>query len=348
METLYVLEPGAYLRKEAGCLSIVKDRQVIETIPLEGLKRLLLVGRASLTGAVLDVLIQNRVETVFITAGGRYRGRLAVDEHGHVELRRSQYLRLSDPLFNLRAAQVVVKGKIVNMQRFLSLRARQNGSDVLRYAAVRLKAMAATVPSTQNTDQVRGIEGAATAVYYKVFAEMLTNPQFVFKHRSRRPPLDPVNALLSFVYTLMTNEVLSAIKTCGLDPFLGALHEVSYGRPSLACDLVEEYRCFLGDRLVLGLLNRRAIGPEDFVIRADPPAEFTDEAEMRAKRPVEMKPAVCRSFIAAYEKMMQGQLHYKPLGRNVSYRMLLLHQVRRYADWLQDEAKVYQPFAWES
>lgn len=347
MEAIYLLEPGAYLRKDANCLSVVKGGQLVDRIPLEGLKRLVLVGRASLTGAVLDVLIQNRVETVFITATGRYRGRLAVDEHSHVELRRAQYLRLSDPGFALSSAAVMVKGKIANMQRFLLLRGRRDQNEVLRQAAVRLKAMAAAASQAKGLDQLRGIEGAATAVYFQVFNAMILNGAFVFRGRTRRPPLDPVNALMSFVYTLLTNEVLSAIKTCGLDPFLGALHEVSYGRPSLACDLVEEYRCFLGDRLVLGLINHKAIGPEDFIVRASPPAEFVDEAEMRAKRPVEMKPSVCRSFIAAYEKMMQRDIFYKPGGHKVTYRMLLLHQARRFAEWLKDDARIYQPFAWE-
>jgi CRISPR-associated protein Cas1 len=157
-----------------------------------------------------------------------------------------------------------------------------------------------------------------------------------------------VNALLSFVYTLLTNEVLSAIKTCGLDPYMGSLHDISYGRPSLACDLVEEYRSFLGDRLVLGLLNRKAIEPGDFVYRKAPPAEFADEQEMKAKRPVEMKPGVSRAFIAAYEEMMKRPVNYPPLQKKIGYRWLMVQQVRHFADYLTGESNSYKPFSWDS
>jgi CRISPR-associated protein Cas1 len=132
-----------------------------------------------------------------------------------------------------------------------------------------------------------------------------------------------------------------------LDPYLGALHEVAYGRPSLACDLVEEYRAHLGDRLVLGLINRRMIGPEDFVYRPPPPDTFVDEADLRARRPVEMKPAVARTFIAAYEEMMNRRITDPIQGRKVTYRGLMLNQVGRFAAYLEDPEKVYAPFAWE-
>jgi CRISPR-associated protein Cas1 len=153
--------------------------------------------------------------------------------------------------------------------------------------------------------------------------------------------------MLSFVYTMLTNEVLSAVKTVGLDPYLGALHDVSYGRPSLACDLVEEYRAFLGDRMVLSLINLKVIRPEDFVYRSPPPAEFVDEEEMKRKRPVEMKPATCRAFIATYEEMMKREVYYPPLNKNISYRFLMLNQARRFAEFLQDPENEYQPFQWE-
>ena len=125
------------------------------------------------------------------------------------------------------------------------------------------------------------MEGAGTRTYYAEFGRLIRNPSFSFNGRNRRPPRDPVNALLSFVYTLLTNDVQSAIKARGLDPYLGTLHEISYGRPSLACDLVEEYRCPLGDRMVLGLINRKMIRPDDFVYKNQPPDNFIDEREMR-------------------------------------------------------------------
>jgi len=347
MESVYVLEPGSYLRREGISLKVVKEDRIIDHIPAEGLKRLMLIGYVSLSGGVLDFLIQNRIETVFVTPTGRFRARLAINEHRHVALRKAQYLRLSNDDFALETAKNIVRGKILNMIRLLLLRAQQYRDPDLKLAAVKLKSTASHMENIRDMEALREVEGAASRVYFELFGHMLLNDLFKFSGRNRRPPLDPVNALLSFVYTLLTNEVLSAIKSCGLDPYLGSLHALSYGRPSLACDLVEEYRCFLGDRLVLGLINRRAIRPEDFVYRKRPPKDFVDEAEMKAKRPVEMKSAVNRALIGAYEDMMKRDILYSPLNKKISYRWLILQQARHFGDCLENPEKAYTPFAWE-
>lgn len=348
MEAVYVLEPGSYIRREGMTLKVVKAGKVLEQIPADGLKRLMLVGYVSLTGGVLDFLIRNRVETVFMTPTGRYRARLTLDEQGHVALRRSQYLQLSRKEFALETARTVVSGKIRNMLRLTLLRARQYGDETLKIAAASLNSASAHVKDVKEMDGLRGVEGAATRAYFSAFNQMLRNEAFSFKGRNRRPPLDPVNALLSFVYTLLTNEVLSAIQAGGLDPYLGALHEPLQGRPSLACDLVEEYRTFLGDRLVLGLINRKVIGKDDFVYGKKPPLAFVDEEEMRRKRPVLMKPAICRAFIQAYEEMMKRDVYYPPLDKNITYRWLILQQARRFGNYLKAPEKEYLPFTWDA
>lgn len=347
-ESIYILEPGSYLRREGLALKVVKDNNVVDHIPADGLKKLMLIGHVSLSGAVMDYLIQNRVETVFMTPTGRFRARLVPDEHKHVALRKAQYLRLSDAGIALRAATAIVKGKAVNTSRMLLLRGRDYGVEELKIAAARIRPMTLAAEKAKELGVLRGMEGAIARVYYSVFPHLVRNPDFSFNGRSRRPPLDPINALLSFAYTLVTNEVLSAVKSVGLDPYLGALHEEAYGRPSLACDLAEEYRCFIADRIVLGLVNRQMIQPDDFVYRGKPPAEFTDEEEMAQKRPVEMKPAVCRAFIASYEEMMQRRIHYPPLGKQLTYRWLIMNQVRRFASSLQNPETTYEPLIWET
>jgi CRISPR-associated protein Cas1 len=348
MEAVYVLEPGTFLKREGAVLKLVRGNEVISSIPASGLKRLILMGYVSLTGAVLDFLITNRIETVFLTPTGRFRARLGIDEHRHVTLRKAQYDLLGRPEAALSTARMIVEGKIRNSLSFLRLRARQYDAPQLRMAAAQLRSLLFQAQTAKDVEILRGIEGAAARAYFSVFCHLIKNEAFEFKGRNKRPPLDPVNALLSFVYTLLTNEVLSAIKTCGLDPYLGSLHDVSYGRPSLACDLVEEYRCFLGDRLVLGLLNRRAIEPRDFIYRKTPPAEFADEDEMKAKRPVEMKPAVGRAFVAAYEEMMKRPVTYPPLQKKIGYRWLMVQQVRHFADYLTGDSKNYKPFSWDN
>lgn len=333
METLYVVEPGSYIQKSGDCLTILRQGTVLETVPAKGLTKLVLTGNISLSGPVMDHLIKNRIETVFLTPSGRFRARLMIDEHRHVALRRAQYIRLEDPEFKLGVMKTLVSGKFKNMTEFLVRRGREYQELKLKSAAATLKALSRPLDTAADPSAVRGIEGAGTRIYFSVFNILLRNREFHFSGRNRRPPLDPVNALLSFVYTLLTNEVISAIKGCGLDPYMGTLHEISYGRPSLACDLVEEYRSLIGDRFVLGLVNRKMIRPGDFLYRDLDPQAFSDEQEMAHKRPVEMKPYLYRTFIRSYEEVMQGPS---------AFRRLIQTQVRAFAESLLDPAKKYQ------
>ena len=347
MESLYVLEPGTFLRREGSSLKVMQGKKMVERIPAGDLKRLMLVGYVSLTGSVLDFLISNRIETVFVTPTGRFRARLGLDEHRHVALRSAQYLRLNEKPYALDTARRLVQGKIRNMYRFLRFRSVQYKNEALKITALKLRSMAAHTDSVKEMEILRGLEGAASRIYFSAFPGLIRNPDFSFQGRNKRPPRDPVNALLSFVYTLLTNEVQSAISICGLDPYLGSLHEISYGRPSLACDLVEEYRVFLGDRLVLGLINKKLIHPHDFILRENAPASFADEEEMKNTRPVEMKPAVTRALISSYEEMMRRSVHYPRTDKKITYRWLMLSQVRLFAQSLENPETPYQPFEWE-
>jgi CRISPR-associated protein Cas1 len=344
METIYILEPGCYVRREAGALCVVKERRIIDRIPAEGLKRLILVGNMNLTSGVLDFLIRRRVETVFMTPTGRFRARLGIDEHRHVALRKAQYSRLGDPGFVTRTARLIVSGKVRNMVRLLLLRGRQYNEPNLRNTAASLKILEGRLEQTDDLQRIRGLEGAAARGYFRSFGRLIRNDRFIFNGRNRRPPLDPVNALLSFTYTLLTNEVLSAIKACGMDPYMGGLHEISYGRPSLACDLVEEYRVFLGDRLVLGLINRKAVSPEDFIYRHNRQLAYRDENEMASNRPVEMRPPIRRAFVASYEQMMKRVVKKGPDQTKTTYRGLIMLQVRAFAEYLQNPDRIYAPF----
>jgi CRISPR-associated protein Cas1 len=335
MNSLYILEPGSYIRKDGNCLKIMRDRTVLDTIPASGLQQLTLAGRASLSGAVLDFLIKNRIDTVFLTPGGRFRARLLLDESGHVALRQQQYLRLADDAFRLDLARRIVKGKLENQARLLLRRAGQYSLDELRAVAVQIKALQHKLSAAADTDQVRGIEGYGARLYYSVFGLLLRAEGFTFTGRNRRPPRDPVNALLSFVYTLFTNEVLNCIKRAGLDPYLGALHEIAHGRPSLACDLVEEWRIF-GERLVLTLINRKVVQPDDFV--------HNTVAGPDKEQPVLMKPAVSRALIAAWHRQLDQRLYYPQSGRETVMRWIIYGQCRHLAKSLQEDGVSYHPF----
>jgi len=334
MDSLYIVEQGCYLKKDGECLKIVKGKKVIQTIPATGLRRLVIAGWNSLSGSVLDFLIRNQVDTVFMTPTGRFRARLLLDDTGHVELRQRQYVRLSDSAFRVSAARAVVAGKLENHVRFLRRRAVQRDVQELASVALQIHALAAQLEGEHDLDRIRGLEGYSARLMYGVFGLLITNREFEFRGRNRRPPLDPVNALLSFVYTLLTNEVQNAVKVAGLDPYLGALHEPGRGRPSLACDLVEEWRAW-GERMVLALINRKMIEPGDFIFR---------KARDNGARPVEMKPAVCRALIASYEKQMEQRVYYPAADETTSLRMIVHGQARSFARSLEDGADVYTPF----
>ncbi|WP_457573880.1 CRISPR-associated endonuclease Cas1 [Desulfolithobacter sp.] len=334
MDALYILEPGSYLRKDGDCLKILRDNTVLDTIPASGLRQLTLGGRVSLSGPVLDFLIKNRIDTVFMTPEGRFRARLLLDEPGHVELRQQQYLRLADTRFKRDTAREIVRGKLENQARLLLRRGSRNSIAEVRTAAIQIKALEQKLDSADDVEQIRGIEGYGARLFYSVFGLMLRS-DFSFTGRNRRPPRDPINALLSFVYTLFTNEVQNGIKRTGLDPYLGALHEIAPGRPSLACDLVEEWRIF-GERLVLTLVNRRVVKPEDFICNQPGPDG--------RKIPVRMKPAVCRALIAAYHRQLEQVLFYPYTGQDTRLRWIIHSQCRRFAESLAKDGTIYKPY----
>ena len=345
-ESVYVLETGAWLKKDGGSLQVVKGNTVIDRIPGHGLKRLVLMGRVSMTSGVVDFLMENQVETVFASSSGRFRARLGVDAGSHVERRMAQYSRLSDPGFAAAAARSIVAGKLGNMARLCGKRARDYGSGELSMFAVRLKA-AVPPPEEPSMDRIRGYEGLGSRMYFSAFAHLIRNDDFPFNGRNKRPPRDPVNAMLSYVYTVLTMDVLSAIQAVGLDPYLGVLHEIAWGRPSLACDLVEEFRPMVADRLVLGLVNRKVVAPDDFIRRSPEVRTYADDGDMARNRPVEMKPQARTRLMAAYEEMMNATVRAGTERSKIKIRTLITRQVRLFDESLKDGGKPYQPFVWD-
>ena len=349
MQRAYILEPGTYLRKSGPNIALVRGKKVVEEVALKGLQQLTLIGYTTLSGAVIRELIKHRVETVLLNGRGRFEGRISIDEHKHVQRRQAQYVKLADREFLVKTARDVVVGKLRTQARFLNLRGRKLNKEPLLAWGMAINALSRQVAGLsggQDMQLVRGMEGQGSRLYFQAFPHLISNPLFSFTGRNRRPPLDPVNALLSFVYTLLTNEVLTAIKRVGLDPYLGSLHEPAYGRPSLACDLVEEWRVFLGDRLVLGLLNRRTMSPDDFVFRQVTNTDYVDEKDLKSKRPVEMKPGICRAFLKSYEEWMNKSILVPATNRHATYRGLILDQVRLFERYLLDEVAAYAPFDW--
>lgn len=332
MKTAYITEQGAMLRRDGHVLQVWCGRKRRAELLVHDLDQLVLMGNIMVTPAVLDFLIAERVDTVFMTIHGRFRGRLMHDHSKNVRLRLEQYRRLQEPATALATARAIVRGKVMNARAFLMKSARrQGGSPPLSHAAERLLAMAERVPEMETLDQVRGCEGRASAVYFEVFGAVLRNPEFTFEGRNRRPPMDPVNVLLSLGYTLLANAVETAVQIVGLDPYLGALHDVAYGRPSLVCDLMEEYRSVIVDPMVAACINQRSFSAGDF--------ESGAEGE-----PVRFKRAAMRWFVELFERRLRGEIVYPPRGQRLTYRQVIEEQVRQFARYLLGSEAEYEPF----
>ncbi len=332
MKTAYITEQGATLRRDGAVLQVWTGKKRRAELLVHDLDQLVLMGNIMVTPAVLDFLIAERVDTVFMSIHGRFRGRLLHEHSKNVRLRLAQYKQLDDAAVALGVAKRIVRGKLLNARAFfLKAARRQGGSEDLAQAASRLLAMAERLEQMASLDQVRGCEGRASAVYFGVFNALLRNPDFSFSGRNRRPPLDPVNVLLSLGYTLLANAVETAVQIVGLDPYLGALHDVAYGRPSLVCDLMEEYRSVIVDPMVVACINQRSFSPEDF--------EGGGDGE-----PVQIRRAAMRWFVELFERRIRGQIFYPPRGQRLTYRQVIEEQVRHFARTLLGTDAAYEPF----
>lgn len=319
MRSVYVTRPGASLRRQGQRLQVCVGRKCEEEIPAHDLEQLVLMGNIVLTPAAVDLIVDRGIDTVYLTLHGRYRARIVHGLSSNVRLRLAQYRRLTDEAETLALARTVVRGKAANQRAVLLRHRRRHGdTDALRRAEAAIRASVARLEEAEDLDAVRGCEGAAAAAYFRVFGALLRSEDFHFDHRNRRPPLDPVNVLLSFGYTLLSNVVEAAVNVVGLDPYLGALHAPAAGRPSLVCDLEEEFRAPVVDALVLAAIHQRAFKREDF-------------EEVGPGEPVHMKPEAARWLVTLFERRMERPVRYPPLGDRFPYRKVIELQVRRLA-----------------
>lgn len=333
MRTVYVTQDGATVRREGGRLVVSARRQVVAEVLMQDLHQLVLMGNVMLTPAAMDLLIAHRVDTVFVTSHGRYRGRIVHGLSGNVKLRLRQYKTLQEPAVAITVARTLVRAKLENARVFVLRFARRHGdpTEALERAARAQRAATARVGLAQTLDEVRGCEGSAAAAYFRSFGALLRAEGFTFNGRSRRPPLDPVNALLSVGYTILANATEAATEIVGLDPYVGALHSLEAGRPSLVCDLMEEMRVPVIDAVVVASLNKGVLRPDDF--------ESVGEGE-----PVIVKREAMTTFARIVEKRLSTPVYYPPTETKLTYRQVLEQQARAFARWVMGTAPDYVPF----
>lgn len=283
MTVLYMTDPGSTLGASSRTLVVRHGGQERACVPALGLERVVVLGPSHLTSAALTLCADEQVELVVVSHGARVMTRLGASEKG-LATRAAQHRRATDSTFCIAFARVVVRGKVRNQRRLLG-RSRTATLESVSAARTALGALIDRVPAVETLAALRGVEGRASALYFRAL-RTLVNPEFGFRGRSRRSPRDAANAMLSFAYTLLTAEAAAAVAAAGLEPALGFYHGPRGGRPALALDLVEEFRAAVADALLLQLAGWRAVRPSQF--------RDTD-------RGVRMNPVARRRLLEGYE-----------------------------------------------
>ncbi|MCB2188427.1 MAG: type I-C CRISPR-associated endonuclease Cas1c [Deltaproteobacteria bacterium] len=327
LNTLFVTREKSQVVKDGECLLVKSGGEVLLRAPISLLGGVVCLGRVFVTPQALAHCAENGVMVSYLTENGRFLARVVGPVSGNVLLRRQQFRAADDLCAAAAIARVVVTAKAANCRTVLRRAARAGappaGQTALGEAASSLQPILEALANPCSLDEVRGLEGAAAAAYFGVFDHLITQQKvdFFFRERNRRPPLDRVNAMLSFVYTLLVHDVSAACQAVGLDPQVGFLHRDRPGRPSLALDLMEELRPLVGDRLVLSLINRRQVTAKGFQISGSGAVTMSDDCR--------------RAIIVAYqdrkkEEILHPFLEEKlPMGLLPFVQALLLSRLLR-------------------
>ncbi len=339
LNNLYVTTQGAYLARENETVAVRIEHETRLRVPIHTLSGIMCFGNVSCSPFLLGLCGEHDVGVAFLTEYGRFLARVQPPVSGNVLLRREQYRRADDLQESATIARSVLAGKIANGRSVLMRTAREGKDatqgDVLHKAIEALLRLSKRLENPLPLDIARATEGEAAAIYFGVFDHLITvqKEDFVFKKRTRRPPTDPVNALLSFHYTLLVHDVSSALQSVGLDPQVGFLHRDRPGRPSFALDLMEELRPMFADRQVLTLINRRQVQARDF---------RTGETGA-----VLLQDKVRKEVLVAYQKRKQEMITHPFLGEKIAIGLVPYVQSLLFARYLRGDLDGYPPFFWK-
>ncbi len=336
LNTLYITSPDSYLSRDGENVVVLVGNTEKFRIPVHNIESIVTLGYSGVSPALLGLCTERNVSVSFLTEHGKFWGRLSGPVKGNVLLRRTQYRMADDDDSILKLSKIFVAGKIANCRNVLQRAIRDHGNEnitpSIKRASDLLELRQKQALKTNKIESLRGIEGDAASVYFGVFNNLIIaqKDDFLMNGRTRRPPKDNVNALLSFVYTLLAHEVQSALETIGLDPYVGFLHTDRPGRISLALDLMEELRPYLGDRLVLNLINRRQINGKGFLKR--------DESG------VIMDDVTRKEVLTAWQKRKQEELLHPFLLYKIPLGLLPYAQSLLFSRFLRGDLDNYPVF----
>lgn len=334
LNTLYVTTQEAYLRKEGETVVVEKDKSVLLRLPIHTLQGIVTFGNVMTSPFLLNLCAERGVCVSYMSESGRFLARVTGPVSGNVLLRLAQMRAYDDRAKKGEIARSFVIGKLLNARNIVLRRIRDHGElEVLREAeAKHIDVIRRVRDSEPDAERLRGLEGEAGAAYFGCFNELLVaqKDDFSISGRNRRPPTDPMNALLSFLYTLLAHDCRCALEGVGLDPQIGFLHEVRSGRPSLALDLMEEFRSVLADRVALSLVNLRQVGPRDFRTTESGAVEMKDEAR--------------KTILQAWQKKKQETILHPFLDERVPIGLLPHLQALLLSRHLRGDLDAYPPF----
>lgn len=337
LNTLYITTPETYLRLDNDTLRVEIDRETRLRVPLHHLSAVVCFGHTGLSAPLMHRLAESGIALVLLDDNGRFKARLEGAVTGNVLLRQAQFQRIADPVFTLDIARACVAGKIKNTRQVLQRGAREAKTEdeakTLARLADDLAAALRALPAVNDLDSLRGVEGSAARHYFSGL-NLLVRPDqraaFAMDGRTRRPPRDRFNAMLSFLYAMWMNDCRSALEAAGLDPQVGFLHTLRPGRASLALDLMEEFRPW-ADRLALTLINRGQVGVDDFALREG--------------GGVLLEPAARKAVVVAFQERKKDEINHPLLAQSVPLGLVPLVQARLLARAMREDGAPYVPFA---
>ncbi|CAH0121911.1 MULTISPECIES: type I-C CRISPR-associated endonuclease Cas1c [unclassified Paenibacillus] len=339
LNTLFITQPDVYLSLDGDNIVLLKDQEKLGRLPLHNLESVVAFGYTGASPAFMGYCAERNISIVFLTMNGRYLARVIGASKGNVILRKKQCLISEDEVLAARIARNFIIGKIYNQKWMLERMTRDYPLriDVTRFkeASQHLTSIMEAVRECKDLERIRGLEGQAALAYNKLFDQMILQQKedFYFLTRSRRPPQDNVNAMLSLAYTLLANDMTSALEGVGLDAYIGFMHRDRPGRASLALDVMEELRGVFADRFVLSLINKKVVNAEDFIQKENGAVIMTDEAR--------------KKFLTAWQNKKQEKITHPYLGEKIPWGLVPHVQALLLARHLRNDLDEYPPFLWK-
>ncbi len=360
MSTIYIVSDYGKLIKKGETLQLKRENDLLKTIFPFKTEHLIIMGNIEVTASALRMLMHHNIDTVFLSGSGKFNGKLAFQTGKNVFLRQKQFKLLENNEFKLNFAKTIAAAKMKNQLSFMQRIGRKRDTEGrIDIATEKLKGTIRTLETAENLDSARGYEGLGARHYFSIFRYSIIQDWAVFNGRSMHPPEDNVNAVLSFLYTMIFFRVDAALETEGLDSYAGLFHTLDYGKRTLSFDLMEEYRVVLGDMLAVSLFNLNILKPEDFeeVVFSEKSDDFplqiqeTSEGESELAEPVvyQEKRGVLltkeglRKVITQFEKKLDTPYFYAPLAKQITYKQLIHEQISHFKRVIMGEEREYKP-----